>query len=202
MAEAKLANCKVAILSEEGFEESELIEPKKALEKVGAEVYVVSPRSGSIKAWNKTDWGQEIPVDLTVEEALKEEFDALMLPGGVMNPDKLRINPQAVEFVRKFSDSGKPIAAICHGPQILIDADAVEGMTMTSWPSLKADLINAGANWIDEEVVVDEGLVTSRKPADIPAFSAKMIEEFAEGVHDEREDHRSQKKFEQNIELS
>jgi protease I len=187
MAETKLTGCKVAILSEEGFEQSELLQPKEALQKAGAEVFVVSPRSGSIKAWNKTNWGETVPVDLTLEEADGQEFDALMLPGGVMNPDKLRMNEQAVEFVRKFVDSGKPIAAICHGPQTLIEAGAVEGRTMTSWPSLKTDLINAGANWVDREVVVDDGLITSRKPDDIPAFNTKMIEEFAEGEHNVRD---------------
>lgn len=184
MRENKLAGCKIAILTEEGFEKSELFKPKEALEKAGADVYVVSPRSGRLKSWNKTDWGETVEVDITLEEALEQEFDALMLPGGVMNPDKLRMNDDAIEFVRKFAESGKPIAAICHGPQILIDADIVEGKQMTSWPSLKNDLLNAGAAWRDEEVVTDRGLVTSRKPDDIPAFNEKMIEEFAEGIHE------------------
>jgi protease I len=186
MAQTKLNGCKVAILTEQGFEQSELLKPKEALEKAGAEVYVVSPRQGSIKAWNKTDWGEKVQVDLTLEKAPPEDFDALMLPGGVMNPDKLRMNSQAIDFVRSFFDSGKPVAAICHGPQILIDADVVEGCTLTSYPSIKNDLINAGANWIDEAVVTDNGLVTSRKPDDIPAFIDKMIEEFSEGLHEKK----------------
>ncbi len=186
MAQTKLDQCKVAILSENGFEQSELLLPKEALEQAGAQVFVVCPRQGTIKAWNKTDWGQEVPVDLSLEETSAEEFDALMLPGGVMNPDMLRMNMQAVEFVRGFVTAGKPIAAICHGPQILIEAGIVEGRTMTSWPSIKTDLINAGANWVDQAVVTDNGLVTSRKPEDIPAFNLKMIEEFAEGRHESR----------------
>ncbi len=183
MGQGKLENCKVAILSEDGFEQSELLKPKGALEHAGAQVFVVSPRSGFIKAWDKTDWGQDVEVDIVLEEADAKGFDALMLPGGVMNPDKLRMNNLAVEFVRSFVESGKPIAAICHGPQILIEVGVVEGRTVTSWPSLKTDLINAGANWVDQEVVTDHGLVTSRKPDDIPAFNIKMIEEFAEGPH-------------------
>lgn len=183
MANTSLTGKKVAILATDGFEQSELFEPKKALEEAGAEVLVVSLKSGNIKAWKDKSWGKEIEVDLKVADAHAEEFDALMLPGGVMNPDSLRMNEQAVEFVRAFAAAGKPIAAICHAPWTLIDAGVVSGKEMTSWPSIKADLINAGATWVDREVVVDEGLVTSRKPADIPAFNRKMIEEFAEGIH-------------------
>lgn len=199
MAQSKLNGCRVAILTEEGFEQSELFQPREALKQAGAQVFVVSPRSGSIKAWNKTDWGQDIKVDLTLEETQAENFDALMLPGGVMNPDKLRLNSKAVDFVRHFIDSGKPVAAICHGPQILIDADVVEGRTLTSWPSLENDLLNAGGNWINEEVVTDRGLVTSRKPEDIPAFNAKMIEEFSEGIHDSHEDLRTNREPELRV---
>ncbi|WII71159.1 type 1 glutamine amidotransferase domain-containing protein [Bdellovibrio sp. 22V] len=180
---AQLSEKKVAILATDGFEKAELLDPKKALEQAGAEVTVISLKSGQIKSWSEGNWSDPIQVDLTLDKARPENFDALMLPGGVINPDKLRMEPKAVEFVRSFVDSGKPIAAICHGPQTLINAEGVEGRRMTSWPSLRADLENAGAEWVDEEVVTDQGLVTSRKPADIPAFNRKMIEEFAEGRH-------------------
>jgi protease I len=184
MADSVLENCKVAILATDGFEESELLEPKRALEKAGAEVHVVSLKSGSIKAWDKNDWGKEVDVDMVVSKARPEDFNALMLPGGVMNPDKLRIDDKAIEFIKGFVKAGKPIAAICHGPWTLIEAGAVVGRRMTSWPSLKSDLTNAGAQWVDEEVVTDNGLVTSRKPADLHAFCEKMLEEFAEGQHE------------------
>lgn len=183
MTNASLRGKKVAILSADGFEQHELLEPKRALEQAGAEVHVVSPEAGEIRAWNKTDWGESVNVDITLQQAQAENYDALLLPGGVMNPDKLRIVPKAVGFVRAFVQAGKPIAAICHGPQLLIEAEAVRGRTVTSWPSLRTDLTNAGARWVDEEVVTDHGLVTSRKPDDIPAFNRKMIEEFAEGKH-------------------
>lgn len=180
----KLTGRKVAILSTDGFEQSELFEPKKALEQAGATVQIVSPKDGKIKGWQMKDWGDEIAVDVSLEEANADDFDALMLPGGVMNPDKLRMNERAVEFVKKFVADGKPIAAICHGPLTLIEAGGVRGRTMTSFPSIKTDLINAGAHWIDQEVVTDNGLVTSRKPDDLKAFCLKMIEEFCEGEHD------------------
>lgn len=174
---------KVAILATNGFEESELLEPKRMLEEAGAETAVVSVDSGSIRSWKDKNWGQEIPVDMTLQQASPEDFDALLLPGGVMNPDKLRMEPEAVRFVKEFASSGKPVAAICHGPWLLADAGVLEGKTVTSWPSLKTDLTNAGAMWVDEEVVTDQGIVTSRKPADIPAFGRKLIEEIGEGVH-------------------
>ncbi len=174
---------KIAILATNGFEQSELFEPKEALEKAGAEVEVVSPEKGEIKGWSKGDWGKKCSVDKTLDEANAEDYDGLLLPGGVINPDKLRTEESAVQFVQSFVDSRKPIAAICHGPQILIETGCVAGKTMTSWPSIKTDLRNAGANWVDSEVVTDNGLVTSRKPDDIPAFNKKMVEEFAEGVH-------------------
>jgi protease I len=177
---------RIAILATDGFEQSELFEPKKALEDAGAEVKIISLRSGEIKAWNKTDWGKTIAVDQTVEEADSEEFDALVLPGGVMNPDKLRANREAVDFVRSFGDAGKVVAAICHGPWTLIEAGMVRGKTMTSWPSLKTDLENAGAEWVDQECVTDMGLITSRKPDDLPAFNQKIIEEILEGRHPRR----------------
>lgn len=179
----ELENIRVAALVEQGFEEVELHEPKKALEAAGATVDVVSPRQGKVRGWNHTDWGSEVPVDRTLEEARPDEYDALLLPGGVLNPDKLRTNRKAVEFVKSFMDAGKPVAAICHGPWTLIETGTIKGRRMTSWPSLATDLKNAGAQWVDEECVVDNGLVTSRKPDDIPAFNRKMIEEFAEGRH-------------------
>ncbi|MEO6589578.1 MAG: type 1 glutamine amidotransferase domain-containing protein [Pyrinomonadaceae bacterium] len=179
----KLDGVKVAILAADGFEQSELFEPKKALENAGADVKIVSLKSGEIKGWDEKDWGKTIAVDLTVDEANADDFDALQLPGGVMNPDKLRMNEKAVSFVKSFFEAGKPIGAICHAPWTLIEADVVKGKTLTSWASLKTDLENAGAKWVDREVVTDNGLVTSRNPQDIPAFNEKIIEEFAEGFH-------------------
>lgn len=187
----ELSGKKVAILSADGFEQSELFEPKEALEKAGAVVQVVSLKSGEIKGWKGKDWGKSIKVDVSLDEADPQKFDALMLPGGVINPDRLRIEPKAVEFVRSFFSEGKPIAAICHGPQTLIETGMIAGRRLTSWPSLKTDLLNAGAEWVDEEVVSDQGLVTSRKPADIPAFNRKMIEEFQEGTHNRRKSERA-----------
>jgi protease I len=179
----KLEGKKVAILATNGFEQSELFEPKKALEEAGAEVSIISLETGEIKGWNKDDWGKSISVDQTVDKANAADFDALQLPGGVMNPDQLRVNDKAVSFVKAFFDAGKPVAAICHAPWTLINAGVVEGREMTSYHTIRKDLENAGAKWIDKEVVVDNGLVTSRKPEDIPAFNKKMIEEIAEGKH-------------------
>ncbi len=190
MAES-LSGKRVAILVTDGFEQSEMTEPRKALNEAGADTILVSPASGKVKGWQHAAWGDEFPVDRPLEKADPEDFDALVLPGGVMNPDRLRMDDKAVRFVRAFVESGKPIAAICHGPWTLIEAGAVRNRTMTSWPSLKTDLTNAGARWVDREVVVDEGLVTSRKPADIPAFNRKMIEEFAEGRHERRAERRA-----------
>lgn len=183
MASQILKGKRVAILTTDGFEQSELLEPKKALEAVGAEVDVVSPKSGSVKGWNHSDWGKSVRVDVPLSEADAANYAALMLPGGVMNPDMLRMEDGAVQFVQSFVDARKPIAAICHGPQILIETGLVKGRQMTSWPSIKTDLINAGAHWVDQEVSCDRGLVTSRKPSDIGAFNQKMIEEFAETGH-------------------
>jgi protease I len=176
---------RVAILVADGFEQVELTEPRKALDDAGARTIVVSPSEGQVRGWNHTEWGDEVPVDQALDDARPQDFDALVLPGGVINPDKLRILPRAVEFVRAFFEERKPVAAICHGPWTLIEAGVATGRRMTSWPSLKTDLKNAGADWTDKEVVVDRGLVTSRKPDDIPAFVEKMIEEFAEGAHEE-----------------
>lgn len=180
---SRLNNKKVAILATHGFEESELTSPKQALEEAGAHVDVVSLEKGSIKAWKGKDWGQEIPVDKLLSDVDADDYDALMLPGGVMNPDKLRMKKEAVAFAARFFEQGKPIAAICHGPQTLIETDMLRGREVTSYPSLKTDLENAGATWVDKEVVVDQGLVTSRTPDDLPAFNRKMIEEIGEGVH-------------------
>ena len=179
----ELRGKRVAALVEDGFEQVELIEPKKALEKAGAAVDVISPQPKKVKGWDFTNWGDEIPVDRRLDEVTADEYDALLLPGGVTNPDKLRVNEKAVRFVRAFVEAGKPVAAICHAPWTLIDAGVVRGRTVTSWPSLATDLRNAGASWVDQECVVDNGLVTSRKPDDIPAFNRKMIEEIAEGQH-------------------
>lgn len=171
----ELAGKKVAILATEGFEQVELFEPKKALEEAGATTEVVSLKRGEIRGWKFTDWGDSVKVDKTVEEVTVDEYDLLLLPGGVQNPDKLRLDPGAVAFVGEFFETGKPIGAICHAAWTLIEADVVDGMTMTSWPSLETDLENAGADWVDEEVVVDENLITSRKPDDLPAFNKKLI---------------------------
>lgn len=179
MANDTLRGKKIAILVANGFEQVELTEPKKALDQAGATTHVISPEEGKVKGWNMKEWGKEIPVDIALEQANAADFDALLLPGGVMNPDHLRMNPDAVSFVKDFTDAGKPVAAICHGPWTLIEAGAVEGHTMTSWPSLKTDLTNAGANWEDREVIRDGKLVTSRKPDDIPAFNREMIAMFA-----------------------
>ena len=180
----ELRNKRVAALVDNGFEQSELVEPKKALELAGAKVDIVSPQPSTVRGWRHANWSDDFPVDRQLDGVSVEEYDALLLPGGVANPDKLRINPTAVQFVKAFVDTGRPIAAICHGPWTLIEAGAAKGRKLTSSPSLKNDLKHAGANWVDQEVVVDNGLITSRKPEDIPAFNRKMIEEFAEGRHD------------------
>jgi protease I len=179
----KLNGKRIAILATNGFEQSELEEPRRAIEAAGGKADVVSIQQGQIRGWQHTDWGSSVPVDVTVDRVSADEYDGLVLPGGVINPDKLRMVPEAVAFVRAFFKSGKPIAAICHGPWTLINANAVQGRKVTSWPSLQVDLENAGAHWVDQQVVVDQGLVTSRKPDDLPAFNRKMIEEFAEGRH-------------------
>ncbi len=170
---------KVAILVADGFEEVELTEPRKALDDAGAETVVVSPAKGKVKGWNHTDWGKQLKVDVPLAEAQAGEFDALLLPGGVMNPDHLRLEPSAVRFVRSFFDAGKPVAAICHGPWMLAEAGVARGRELTSYPSIQTDLKNAGARWVDREVVADGNLVTSRKPDDIPAFNREMVALFA-----------------------
>jgi protease I len=178
-----LTGKKVAILATDGFEQDELLSPLEALKNAGADVHVVSPNEGKIKGWKHTDWGKKVKVDVLLSEANAVEYDALVLPGGVMNPDHLRRDPQVLEFVKSFFQTGKPVGAICHGPWTLIDAGVVRGRKMTSYETIQTDLKNAGAQWVDQEVVVDNGLVTSRKPDDLPAFNAKLIEEIAEGIH-------------------
>jgi len=174
---------KVAILTENGFEEVELTSPMNALEQAGATVHIVSPQKDKVKAWNHDHWSLELQVDKNLSEANPEDYDMLILPGGVLNPDKLRLNKEAVSFAQHFPEQGKPVAAICHGPQTLIETGMIDGKTMTSYWSVKTDLINAGVNWVDKEVVVDNGLVTSRSPEDLEAFNKKMIEELSEGQH-------------------
>ena len=181
MARGKLDGVKVVILATDGFEQSELLEPRKALQQAGATTEVIAPEGGKIRGWNHTEWGQEVGVDKELQHANPAHYDALVLPGGVMNPDKLRAIPEAVSFAKSFFDAGKPVAAICHGPWTVVEAGAAKGHRMTSWPSLKTDIRNAGADWVDEEVVVDGKLVTSRKPEDIPAFNHAAIELFAQG---------------------
>jgi protease I len=183
--ENQLNGKRVAILVADGFEQVELTGPKEALEAAGAKTEIISPADKKVRGWEgeDMDWGSKFEVDVPLADASARNYDALLLPGGVMNPDKLRLEPQAIEFIRQFVNSGKPIGAICHGPWTLIDAGAVKGRRLTSYPSIKTDLINAGANWVDEEVVVDNGIVTSRKPSDIPAFNRKLIEEISEGIH-------------------
>jgi protease I len=171
---------RVMILATDGFEQSELTKPKAALEEAGYETVVVSPEDGEIKGWNHTDWGDTVNVDLTLDEAQADDFDALLLPGGQINPDKLRMEDKAVQLVRDFCQSGKPVAAICHGPWLLVEADAVRGKTVTSWPSIRTDLRNAGANVVDQEVATDGNLITSRKPDDIHAFSQALIQALQE----------------------
>lgn len=172
----------IAILATHGFEQSELLEPKKALEEEGARTEVVSLESGTIRGWKLKSWGQDVPVDVTIKTARPERYDALLLPGGVMNPDTLRTEPLAVNFVRSFFDDGKPVAAICHGPWLLVEADVVRGLRLTSWPSLRTDIRNAGGEWVDQEVVSDRRLVTSRKPADLPAFIHRAVELFGQAA--------------------
>ena len=181
----KIEGKKVAFLVTDGFEQVELTGPKEVLEEEGATCKIVSPKDGKVKGWQHVKWGDEFDVDVPLDTAKADDFDALVLPGGQINPDVLRMNPKVHELVRSFFEAGKPVGAICHGPWILIDAGVVKGKRVTSWPSIRTDLRNAGAEVLDEEVVTDQGLVTSRKPDDIPAFSKKLVEEIAEGLHGE-----------------
>jgi len=175
MTSETLNGLRIAIMVTDGFEQVEMTEPRRALDEAAADTRLVSPKIGQVKAWNFTDWGDSFAVDVPLEHARAEEFDALLLPGGVINPDHLRTLPEAVAFVKAFFKAGKPVASICHGPWTIIEAGEARGRRLTSWPSLKTDLQNAGADWVDQEVVVDGGLVTSRKPDDIPAFNQAVI---------------------------
>ena len=183
MNQSKLSNKTIAILATDGFEQSELVEPRAALEEAGAVTHVVSLTDGAIQGFHHADKGDTIDVDRTIDQVAAREYDGLVLPGGVHNPDTLRTDRRAVDFVRDFFGQGKPVAAICHGPWMLVEADVLKDRAVTSWPSLRTDITNAGGKWVDREVVCDEGLVTSRNPDDIPAFCGKAIEEFAEGEH-------------------
>ena len=182
MATQSLTGLVVAALVDDGFEESELLKPREALDAAGAVTRVISPKDGRVRGWNHDEWGEEVRVDVPLEQARPGDYGALLLPGGVMNPDKLRVNPKAVAFVKAFFDAGKPVAAICHGPWTVLESGNAKGRRMTSWPSLQTDLRNAGASWTDEEVVVDDNLVTSRKPDDIPAFCKATIDVVKKGV--------------------
>ena len=182
MASENLKGLRVAIVATDGFEQVELLQPRQALDKAGARTQVIAPKEGRIRGWKFTEWGDEVAVDRKLDDARPEDFDALLLPGGVINPDKLRMMPKAVAFVKAFFDARKPVAAICHGPWTVIEAGAATGRRMTSWPSVKTDLINAGANWVDEAAVRDDNLLTSRKPDDIPAFNRAMIELFGQAA--------------------
>jgi protease I len=184
---AKLEGYRVAILATNGFEQSELMLPQRRLKEEGAAVDIVSPRLGKIKGWKDKNWGDDVTVDRTLADVSSDDYDALVLPGGVINPDHLRMDTNAVDFVRAFYEAGKPLAAICHGPWLLVEAGVLDGKQVTSWPSLRTDMTNAGADWVDQDVVVDDGLITSRKPDDLGAFVDKLIEEIQEGAHTARQ---------------
>jgi len=187
MANENLKGLKVAILIEDGFEQVEMVDPRRALDQAGAITHIVSPRNKEVRSWVFTDWGEEFPVDVHLDKARPDDYDALLLPGGVINPDKLRTQPKAVEFVKAFFDAGKPVASICHGLWMVIEAGAARGRRIASWPSLKTDVRNAGGEWVDQEAVVDGNLVTSRKPDDIPAFNREMIALFGKARRQSRQ---------------
>jgi protease I len=193
--ELGLKGHKVAILATDGVEQAELVEPRKALDAAGALTHLISPKPGSIQAMNHDEKGDMLPVDRTLSEVGASEYDALLLPGGVKNPDTLRTDQKAVQFVREFMLAEKPVAAICHGPWLLVEANAVSGRTLTSWPSLQTDIRNAGGQWTDQPVQIDDCLITSRKPADIPAFSAAIVKQFANKIDERRVDELSEQSF-------
>lgn len=182
MASESLKGKRVAILVTDGFEQVELIKPREALDQAGAKTQIISPKDGKVRGWKHTEWGDELPVDVKLDQARAEDFDALLLPGGVINPDKLRMEPKAVNFVKSFFDANKPVAAICHGPWTIVEAGVARGRRIASWPSLKTDIRNAGAEWVDSEEVTDGNLVSARKPDDIPAFNRAMIQLFSQGA--------------------
>ena len=193
--EVGLKGRKVAILATDGVEQVELVEPRKALDAAGAVTHLISPKEGTIQGMNHDEKGERLPVDRALSQVHASEYDALLLPGGVANPDALRMEPAAVQFVREFMLAEKPVAAICHGPWLLVEAAAVSGRTLTSWPSLKTDIRNAGGQWVDQAVAVDDRLITSRKPADIPAFSAAIVKEFGNRIDEARADELSEQSF-------
>ena len=178
-----IKQAKVVILATHGFEQSELKVPLQKLRDAGAQVVVVSPEKGQIRGWKEKDWGESVPVDKSLDEVSADDYDAIVLPGGQINPDLLRINAEALQLIRDFLDSGKVVAAVCHAPWLLIEVDAVRGRQVTSYKSIKTDVVNAGGKWIDREVVTDSGIITSRNPGDLDAFCAKIIDEIQEGSH-------------------